>query len=162
MGGEAGEDGDVGVAGAQLGQRGALLVRVGFPLRAQSIERLYRVLRGHAHQIFPCAALARHHQFHLGAGAARVQPLADDLRLFHFLRQQHLAGDGGGLGIELLDELGDDLAVVFKFEGEVGFGHIARDQFQGVDQLTPGLDGSFEVLERVVKTYAIVTPPPAA
>jgi hypothetical protein len=40
------------------------------------------------------------------AWLAAVEPLTDDLGFDQLFRQQHLIGDEGRLGVELLDELG--------------------------------------------------------
>ncbi len=87
-----------------------MLVGIGLPLHAQRGERLDGVFGSHLHQLAVFTVVG-HDQLHLFAAAASAQPLLDDLGFFHVVGQQHLVGDVGGIGIELLDELLHDLRV---------------------------------------------------
>ena len=67
----------------QLGQRLLLAVGIGLPLRFEGCQGLGGVLGRHLDQLL-LRPLVRHQDLHLVAAAlCWLQPLADDLRLFH-------------------------------------------------------------------------------
>ncbi len=111
----------------QLCQRLGLTVGVGLPLGAQGAQRFGGVFGGHFHQLLG-GALARHADLHLAAVGAAAQPLLDDAGLFDLVGQHHLAGHGGRLGVELLEELPNHLAVG-------GLGRALQDEIFTPNQL---------------------------
>ncbi len=116
----------------QVAQRDLLAVGVIRPLGFQSTQGVGGVFCSHCQQFFLGGA-ARQFQRHLFAIALGTQPLLDDLRFFHRLRQDDFLRYIGGLFVILLDELLNDLGVLFvlgAFEDEI----FAPDQAAGADE----------------------------
>jgi hypothetical protein len=115
-----------------LGQCDRLAVLVGLPAGAQCGEGLDRVLSGHLDQL-TVEVLVGDGDLDRFPRFTAVEPLADDVGFSQLFWQEHLVGHKGGLGVELLDELGQHLAVVFLL-GALEDKVLAADQFAGADE----------------------------